>query len=197
MSTINFRLYGDQIYGLALSKVKDRITPEIEKEEFTKMFQDGEIKYDNIQNKEKIVVHPQMIIDNLQIEKIILNIPNETENFSVNLSGVKTTIELFDIKESEIENIIIQKRKDLIEQFIAYAVKKIENKEASKSFIEGLIENLINRALNGLKIEINNIELRIKYKKHTFILCIESISYSEENGIQIKNTAILYEEEGN
>ena len=197
MSTINFRLYGDQIYGLALSKVKDRITPEIEKEEFTKMFQDGEIKYDNIQNKEKIVIHPQMTIDNLQIEKIILNIPNETENFSINLSGVKTTIELFNIKENEIENIIIQKRKDLIEQFIAYAVKKIENKEASKSFIEGLIENLINRALNGLKIEINNIELRIKYKKHTFILSIENISYSEESGVQIKNTAILYEEEGN
>ena len=197
MSTINFRLYGDQIYGLALSKLKDRITPEIEKEAFTKMFQDGEIKYDNIQNKEKIVIHPQMTIDNLQIEKIILNIPNETENFSVNLSGVKTTIELFDIKESEIENIIIQKRKDLIEQFIAYAVKKIENKESSKSFIEGLIENLINRAINGLKIEINNVELRIKYKKHTFVLSIENISYSEENGIQIKNTAILYEEEGN
>ena len=197
MSTINFRLYGDQIYGLALSKLKDRITPEIDKEEFTKMFQEGEIKYDNIQNKEKIVIHPQMTIDNLQIEKIKLNIPNETENFSVNLSGIKTTIELFDIKESEIENIIIQKRKDLIEKFIAYAVKKIENKESSKSFIEGLIEDLINRALNGLKIEINNIELRIKYKKHIFVLCIENISYSEENGVQIKNTAILYEEEGN
>lgn len=196
MSTINFRLYGDQIYGLALSKLKDRITPEIEKEEFTKMFQDGEIKYDNIQNKEKIVIHPQMTIDNLQIKKIILNIPNETENFSINLTGVKTTIELFDIKESEIENIIIQKRKDLIEQFIAYAVKKIENKETSKSFIEGLIENLINRAIDGLKIEINNIELRIKYKRHTFVLCIENISYSEESGVQIKNIAILYEKEG-
>ena len=195
MSTINFRLYADQIYGLACSKLKDYVTPEIEKEEFTKMFNDGQVKYDNIQSKQKIIVHPQMTINNIQIENTLLNIPNETENFSMNLSGVKTELELFNIKENEVENLIIQKRKDLVEKFISYAVKKIENKEESKSFLEGLIENLVNRALNGLKIEINNIELRIKYKKHIFILIIEHVSYSEENGVQIKNTSILYEED--
>ena len=83
------------------------------------MFKEGKIKYDNIQNKEKINVHPQLTMTNLQIEKLFLNIPNETENFSMNLSGVKTMIELSEINENEIEKLIIEKRKNLIEKFIA------------------------------------------------------------------------------
>ena len=197
MSEINFRLYGEQIYGLACTKIKDFITPEIEKESFTTMFKEGQIKYSNIKNKEKISVHSQITINNLEIENLSLNIPNETENFSMNLSGVKTTLELNDINENEIEKKIIEKRKKLIEKFISYAVKKIENKESSKSFIEGLIENLVNRAINGLKIEINNIEIKVKYKNNIFVLFIENISYSEENGIHIKNIAISYENEEN
>ena len=193
MSEINFRLYGDQIYGLACSKIKDFITPEIEKENFTSMFKEGQIKYSNIKNKQKISVHSQITINNLEIENLSLNIPNETENFSMNLSGVKTTLELNETNENEIEKKIIEKRKKLIEKFISYAVKKIQNKESSKSFIEGLIENLVNRAINGLKIEINNIEFRIKYKSSIFLMFIENISYSEENGIHIKNIALSYE----
>ena len=193
MSTINFRLYGEQIYGLGLSKIKDLITPEIDKESFITMFKEGQVKYENIQSKQKISVHPQISINDLKIENLFLNIPNETENFSMNLSGVKTTIELFELSESEAEKIIIEKRKTLVENFIGYAVKKIENKESSKSFIEGLLENLINRAINGLKIELNNIELQIKYKNNIFSFFIESISYSEENGIKIKNFSFLYE----
>ena len=195
MDSINFRLYGEQIYGLVCSKIKDYITPELEKESFNTMFKEGQVKYDNIKNKQKISVNSQITINNLEIEKLILNIPNETENFSMNLSGVKTTLELNEITENEIENIIIDKRKNLIEKFISRAVKKIENKESSKSFIEGLIENLVNRAINGLKIELNNIELKIKYKSNIFILFIENISYSEENGIHIKNISFLYENE--
>ena len=125
MSSINFRLYGDQIYGLLGSKIKDFITPDLDKEEFTSMFKEGQVKYDNIQNKEKISVHPQVTINNLHIENLFLNIPNETENFSMNLSGLKATVELFEINEKDIENIIIQKRKTFIEEFISYAVKKI------------------------------------------------------------------------
>ena len=193
MSSINFRLYGDQIYGLVCSKIKDFITPDLEKEQFTTMFKEGQIKYENIQNKQKISINPQITINNLQIEKLFLNIPNETENFSMNLSGIKTTVELFEINEKDIENIIIQKRKNLIEEFISYSVKKIENKKSSKSFIEGLIENLINRAINGLKIEINNIELKIMYKNNIFVFFIEKIFYSEENAVQIKNFEFFYE----
>lgn len=195
MSSINFRIYGDQIYGLGISKIKDIITPEIEKESFLKMFKEGQIKYENIQNKEKIQINPQASINNLQITTLILNIPNETGNFGMNISGIKTELELFDICETDFEKTLISKRQSLIEKFIKFAVKEIENKESSKSMIEGLIENLLNRALNGLTIELSNIEIKVKYKNLFFILVLESISYSEENGICIKNLGINWEDE--
>ena len=192
MSSINFRLYADQIYGLGILKLKDIITPEIQKEEFSSSFKEGQLKYSNIKNIKKLNPNPQLSIDNLQIENIVMNIPNETENFSMDLKGVKTEIELLDIKEKDIEEILIKKRKELINKFIEYAVKKVENKESSKSFIEGLMESLINRALNGLKINISDIEMKIKYKNNLFIFVIESIEYSEENGIHINNISLLY-----
>ena len=192
MSSINFRLYADQIYGLAISKLKDFITPEIPKDEFTSAFKEGQIKYSNIKNIKKLSPNPQISIDNLQIQNVVMNIPNETENFSMDLTGIKTEIELSDINDDEIENLLIKKRKDLINKFIDYAVKKVENKESSKSFIEGLMENLIKRALNGLKININDIEIKIKYKNDIFTLIIEKIEYSEEKGMQISNISLLY-----
>ena len=195
MSSINFRLYGDQIYGLAISKIKDFISPLIEKEKFNEMYKEGQVKYEFIYSKKKISVHPQITINNLSIQKLFLNIPNETENFNMNLSGLKTTVELFDISENEIEKLIIEKRKTLVEKFIEYAVKKIESKESSKSFIEGLIENLINRAINGLKIELNKIELRIKYKYNIFVILIDNASYSDEKGLHLKNIEIFDENE--
>ena len=194
MSSINFRLYGDQIYGLAISKLKDKITPEMTKEEFSTNFKAGKIEYSNIKNIIKFTINPQISINNLQIEKILMNIPNETENFSMDISGIKTELELFEINEDDIEKLLINKRKDLIKKFMEYAVKKIENKEeSSKSFIEGLVENLINRALNGLKINISDIELKIKYKNNLFIFNLEKIEYSEENGLMIKNISISYQ----
>ena len=192
MSSINFRLYGDQIYGLAISKLKDKITPEMTKEEFTSNFKEGKIEYSNIKNINKFTLNPQISINNLQIQKILMKIPNETENFGMDISGIKAELELFDINEDDIEKLLINKRKDLINKFIEYAVKKIENKEASKSFVEGLVENLINRALNGLMINISDIELKIKYKNILFIFNLEKIEYSEENGLAIKNISISY-----
>ena len=192
MSSINFRLYGDQIYGLAITKLKNIITPEIPKEEFLTKFKEGKIESSNIKNINKITPNPLMSIDNLQIQNIIMNIPNETENFSLDMEGIKIELELFDLKDEDAQKLLIDKRKKLIDKFIEYAVKIIENKESSKSFIEGLIENLINRALNGLKINISDIEIKIKYKNIFFTLKIEKIEYSEENGLHINNISISH-----
>ena len=192
MSSINFRLYGDQIYGLAITKLKNIITPEIPKEEFLTKFKEGKIESSNIKNINKITPNPLMSIDNLQIQNIIMNIPNETENFSLDMEGIKIELELFDLKDEDAQKLLIDKRKKLIDKFIEYAVKIIENKESSKSFIEGLIENLINRALNGLKINISDIEIKIKYKNIFFTLKIEKIGYSEENGLHINNISISH-----
>ena len=192
MSSINFRLYADQIYGLAISKLKDILIPEIQKEEFTSSFKEGQIKYSNLKNIKKIEPNPQLSIHNLEIENIVVNIPSETENFSMDITGMKIEMEMFDLSEKDIENLLIKKRKDLINKFIDYAVKKIENKESSKSFIESLMENLINRALNGLQLNFNNIEINIKYKKNHFIFSIGKIEYSEEKGLVIDDVSLLY-----
>ena len=114
MTSINFRLYGDQIYGLAISKLKDIITPEISKDEFLSSFKEGTIKYSNIKIINKLKLSPQISLDNLQIQNIVMKIPNETENFSMDLSGIKAEIELTDINERDVEDILIKKRKDLI-----------------------------------------------------------------------------------
>ena len=165
MSAINLRLYADQIYGLAGSKLQDIITPEISKDEFITMFKEGQIKYSDIKNKQNLTINPQITINNLTIQNILLNIPNETENFSMNISGLKIEIELFEINEVDIEKIMIKQRKDLIDKFVEYAVKKIENKESSPSFIDSLKETFLNRILNGLKIDINDFEIKIKLIK--------------------------------
>ena len=129
MSSINFRLYGDQIYGLAITKLKNIITPEIPKEEFLTKFKEGKIESSNIKNINKIIPNPLMSIDNLQIQNIIMNIPNETENFSLDMEGIKMELELFDLKDEDAQKLLIDKRQKLIDKFIEYAVKIIENKE--------------------------------------------------------------------
>ena len=193
MSAINLRLYADQIYGLAGSKLQDIITPEISKDEFITMFKEGQIKYSDIKNKQNLTINPQITINNLTIQNILLNIPNETENFSMNISGLKIEIELFEINEVDIEKIMIKQRKDLIDKFVEYAVKKIENKESSPSFIDSLKETFLNRILNGLKIDINDFEIKIKFNQNIFILKAENVVYSEENGFHIKNISLLYQ----
>ena len=59
------------------------------------------------------------------------------------------------------------------------------------------METFINRAIKGLKIDINNIELIIKYKEHIICFDIEKICYSEENGIQMNNFSISLLEKEN
>ncbi len=197
MSSINFRLYADQIWGLSQKYITEYISPEIEKEDFTTKFKSGRLAYDNISTKKIIQINPQISLEELKIQKIDINIPNETENLSIYIDKVKTVISLSDISNEEIEKMIINERKDLIDKFMAYVVKKVEKKESSKSFIEGLIESFVNRAINGLSLDLNNIELVLKFKKHIFIFMIEKISYSEEDGIKLNNVSLLFEEDSN
>ena len=195
MSSINFRIYGDQIYGFTNKYLTEYLSPEIDKEDFLSKFNSGKLSYENISTKKAIVINPQINLDELTIEKMDINIPNETGNLSIYLNNVKAVINLTEINNDEVEKIIINERKTLIDKFIDFAIKKIEKKESSKSFIEGLIENFINRAINGLSLDLNNIELILKYKKFIFIFLIEKISYSEENGIKLNNFSILFEED--
>ena len=70
---------------------------------------------------------------------------------------------------------------------------KVEKKTNSKSFIEGLLENLINRAINGLTIKLNNLEIKIKYLENIFIFKIGNLFYSEEEkGIKLNGISLSY-----
>ena len=195
MSSINFRLYGDQIYGLTSKYLTEYISPEILKEDFTTQFKAGKLSYENISTKKMIQINSQICLNNLNILKIDINIPNETENLSIYLDNLKAEINLIDISDDEIEKMIINERKELIDKFMAFVIKKIEKKESSKSFIEGLIDNFVNRAINGLSLDLNNIQLVLKYKNFQFCFLIEKISYSEENGIKLNNVSLLYEDD--
>ena len=197
MSSINFRLYGDQIYGFSNKYIAEYISPEIAKEDFLSKFESGKLSYENISTKKIIPISNQISLDELNIEKIDINIPNETENLYIYLKNVKSLVSLSEISEEEIENIIINKRKDLIDKFIDFVIKTIEKKESSKSFIEGLIDSFITRAINGLKLDFYNFEFVLKFKNKKFIFMIEEMSYSEENGIKLNNVSLSLEESNN
>ena len=195
--SINLRIYADQIYGFAQSYMKEYISPEIIKEEFINNFKSGKLNYENISTKKEIKINPQINLEELSIQNFEINIPNETENLSLSIGNLKGICNLKEINDDEIEKIILAERKDLIEGFMNFVIKKIEKKDESKTFIEGLMETFINRAINGLTINLNNIELIIKFKKHIICLDIEKFSYSEEKGIKIENFSISSMEEGN
>ena len=195
MTTINFRLYGEQIYGLSQKYLTEYISPEIVKEDFITQFKSGKLSYENLSTKKQIQINPQISLDELTIQKIDINIPNETENLSIYLDNVKSVIQLSDITDDQIEKMIIDERKELIDKFKDFVIKKIEKKESSKSFIEGLIENFVNRAINGLSLVFNNIEFIMKYKNHIFTFIFEKINYSEDMGIQVENISLVFEED--
>ena len=195
--SINFRLYADQIYGFGQSYMNEYLSPEIVKEEFINSFKSGKLNYETISTKKKIKLNPQVNLNELLIQNFELKIPNETENLSLFIGKLKAVLDLNEINDEEIETIILNERKSLIEGFINFVIKKIEKKAESKSFIEGLMETFINRAINGLKIDLNNIEFNIKFKKYIFCFEIEKIFYSEEKGIQMNNFSLSLIEEGN
>ena len=196
MTNINLRLYGDQIYSNLSKYLSEYITPEIEKEQFLKNYQEGIMEMKEIKLKEKIYLHHQIVVDDSSIGELTLKIPDEKENFSIYLNDVKCSLLLSDIKDEEIEALLIDNKKKLIDDFISYSIAKIEQKDNS-SFFDNLIKSFIDKILNGLTIDINNLELKIKIdnRKNTcFIFMIESINYSIDKGIKIKNSTLIYEE---
>ena len=195
MANINLRLYGEQIYPNISKYLSTYISPEIKKEDFLEMYKNGEVDIKQIILKEKIKIHPQILIENATLEEIKLHIPNETENFSIFLNNVKCELILSDISEEEIESILIENKKNVINDFIKYSIAKIEKKDGA-SFLDNLIKNFVDKIINGLSIEINNLELKVKINNNNsyFVFNIENINYSVEKGIKIQNICLIYEE---
>ena len=197
MSNFNFRLYGDQIYGLLSGYCRDYISPEINKEQFTNMFKEGNIKYNNIIIKKKFNLYPQISINNLNINNLSLYIPNENENFKINLNDVFCEMLVDNISESQIKDILIKEKKVLIDSFIKSSFEEILKKSPSKSILEGLLEKIINQALNGMNIVINNLILKLKCMNSTFIFRINNFIFDAVGRIIFNEISLIYEENNN
>ena len=102
MSKINFRLYGDQIYGLLSKYLHEYIKPEINKEDFLSSFKNGLINIKITGIKKQINILPQLIIKDLNSEKIIVNIPDENSNLSMQISKLKLMLRVKELTEEEI-----------------------------------------------------------------------------------------------
>ena len=191
MSSINFRLYGDQIYGLASKYLTEYITPDINKEEFTTNFKNGFLNLNITGIKKPITILPHISINDLKTEKIEISIPDDKTNFILKMSKFKIMLLINELTDVQIESLIIEKRKKLVEKFIKETINKIEKKKKS-SFLSGLLDSLVKRALNGLIIEMKDIEVYMKYNNHLFLLKIDNIIYNENEGIKINDISIVY-----
>ena len=194
------RLYGDQIYGLSSLFLNKYISPQIQKESFISMFKNGLVKYENINSKEEISIHPSTKISNLLLNLLEINVPDEKGNLIINIKSLKSDIYLSEINEDNLEEIMINERKKLKEQFIKDMFYKITKKEQSNSFMDGFIENMITKIINGLKININDIDLLVKFKNSEFKININNLFLSIENNelnIDIKNFSVFFKNDIN
>ena len=196
MSKINFRLYGDQIYGLSKTYLQEYISPEINKEEFLSSFKNGQINLSITGLQKELVILPQLILKDLKAEKLEINIPDEKSNMSLNISKLKVMFIIKELTEEQILSLLIKKKQNLIKHFIKEAIKSIEKKEKS-TFLDGLLDSLLNSAINGLKIELNDIEIYVKCSNYLFLLKFEKISYDENEGVQINNINFVFNDSNN
>ena len=194
MSDFNFRLYGDQVYGIFSGYFNDYISPDINKEQFLTMFKEGKLKYDNIKIKQKFNIYPQKSINSLNIQHICLDIPDEKGHLKINLKDVSCEMIISNISENQIKDILIKERKNLIDSFIKSSFNKILQKTTSKSFLDNIIEKLVNQALNGINIIINNLQLNIKCINSIFLFSIKDFVLDENGKIIFNKISLFYEE---
>ena len=200
MSNINLRLYADQVYGISSNFLNEYLSPSIDKESFISMFKDGLIKYENINTKKEMIIHRTLLINSLLLNSLEVNIPDENSHLIINIDGLKTTLILSEISESDLEQIMISQRKDLKKKFIKDLYYKITKKSDSSSFLDGLIENIVKKIVDGLTIKIKDMEIKLKFENYEFIIKINSFELVIENKelkIDFNDLSIFYNDDRN
>ena len=195
MANINMRLYAEQVYGLSSSFLNEYIFPLIEKENFISMFKNGLIQYDKINTKKEIKIDSTISMSNILLNSLEVNIPDENSHLIINIKGFKSNLFLSKISENDLEEIMILQKKNLKEKFIKDLFNKITNKTESSSFIEGLIENIIKKIIDGLQINISNVELLVQFEKFQFLVKINNLEITIENKelkIDLKGLSVSY-----
>ena len=197
MSNINLRLYGEQIYPNISKYLSKYISPEISKEEFISSYKNGILEFKSLKLKEKLLLHPQISIEEASIDELKINVPNETENLEIHINNIKCFLLVSELEESEIEKIMINDRKKLIDEFIKYAINKIEKKDGP-SFLDNIIKSVIDKILNGFIIDIKNLELKISCKTRNniyFIFNTDKANFNCDKGVKFKNMSLTYQED--
>ena len=195
MSNINLRLYGEQVYGLSSSFLNKYLSPSLDKDNFIFMFKNGLLKYENINIKKEILLHPTTFMNKLILNYAEVNIPDENGSLNINIQGLNTTLLLTEISENVYQDIIISQKNSLKEKFINELFNKITKKKESSTFLEGMIKNIIKKIIDGIKVNIKDIELIIKYENFEFIAKIKNLDITIENkelSIDINDLSILY-----
>ena len=163
MSKVNFRLFADQIFGLISKPYNEYLTPQLNKESFSKQFKEGNLILNNISlnNEKKICINNQkeFIITYFSCSNLDLIIPDETTNFSLNISNLNIDILLNSLNEEDISNIVTNQTKYFFDNFKQYIIDIVEKNNKSPSMLDGLLQNLLNRLFIGLNISINNVNI--------------------------------------
>ena len=197
MNNINLRLYGEQLYPNISKYLTKYISPEILKEEFLSSYKNGSIQIKSLKLKEKLLIHPQILIEELFISNVKIKIPDEKENLEINIENAKCFWSISELDENELEKIMLNERIKEIDEFINYAINKIEKKDGP-SFLDNIIKSVIDKILNGFSINIHNMELKISSNNHKniyFIFNIENANFNNDKGIVFKNFCIIYQED--
>ena len=194
MANINLRLYGEQIYPNISKYLTKYIAPEITKEDFTTMYKNGHVGLKQISLKESINIFPQIEIEEASISSLEINIPDEKENFGLSINDMDCLISISEMEEKEIEKLLIEEKKKLIDDFINYSFKKVLKKDGA-SFIDNLIKSVVEKIINGMTIDIKNLKLKIRAKNRDniyFAFLIENTNYSIDKGVTINNMSLTY-----
>ena len=194
MSNINLRTHGNMIYGLISKYLTEYIEPEINKDEFIEMFKKGELNLEKLKlkNGKNFPINFEFILNFFSCEKLRVMIPDENSNLEIYIKDVKISINLVELNYDNIEEILISQIKEFTENYIKYAVLKVQNKDNAPSMIEGMLQNIILKIINnGFKFKIENIEVSLKFNDIILIFSIGSILYNKEKEIKIDKIKFL------
>jgi hypothetical protein len=183
MSNINLRTYGNMIYGNISKYLTEYIEPDINKDEFIEMFNKGKLNVDNLKlkNGKNFIIDSKFKLSFFSCKIFEAMIPDENSNLEIYIKDAKISINLIELNYDNLEAILISEIKSFTDNYINYAIQKVQNKDNAPSMIEGMIQNIILKIINNdFKFEIKNIEISLKFNDIILIFSIDKIQFNKE-----------------
>ena len=196
MSNINLRTYGNMIYGNISKYLTEYIEPDINKDEFIEMFNKGKLNVDNLKlkNGKNFIIDSKFKLSFFSCKIFEAMIPDENSNLEIYIKEAKISINLIELNYDNLEEILISEIKSFTDNYINYAIQKVQNKDNAPSMIEGMIQNIILKIINNdFKFEIKNIEISLKFNDIILIFSIDKIQFNKEE-IKIEKINVLLKE---